>query len=375
MAKMPSWIGGFNQERGQLSSDQRTINGYLEAAGPGSRGPRLIKRPGLRPHTPLGTGAMRSQLWEPSLQKHFAVSGNMLWETFAGGTATAISPGGIGDDGTMATMITGGRNNFQLLTCSAGNLFVYDYRTQAFTQVVTDFEPLMIVFDRGVALAAEKGTNKVRFSKLYDFGVWPPLNVFKTSLTTNTILSIVESHGEIGVFGAQTTEFWSNQAGPGTHVVYSPVAGGNVIVTSGTAASFGAANLDNTVFYLKADARGGAVPVRLDGYRPQIISIPSVATKLQALTRFDNAVAFTFQFDSHEFYGLDLPNSDSTFMYDASNDTWCEWAIYNTSTLRFEPWLGRTHAYAFNGVHLVGDRTGGMLYQMSPDFYDDARAA
>lgn len=370
---MPSWIGGFAAERGQISDFARTINGYIEAPADGSRGPRLIKRPGLRPHTPLGTGAIRGQMWEPSLQKHFAVSGNMLWDTLIGGTATAL--GTVGVDGTMATMVTSGTNGYQLLTCSAGGLYVYDYNTLALTQVVTDFEALMIGFVGGFALAVVKGTNKVRFSKLYDFSVWPATNVFKTSLTTNTILAMTINHGEVWLHGAQTTEVWSNQGGLGTNVVFRPVAGGNVIIESGVAASFGSQVLDNTIFTLMADSRGGILPVKMNGYTPQIITGPPMATKMQALSRVDNAVSFTFQFDTHAFFGIDLPNCDTTPMYDASNGQWTEWSQWNPDTLQDEPWIARTHAFAFNGIHLVGDRTAGTLYHMSLDYADDELAA
>jgi hypothetical protein len=81
--------------------------------------------------------------------------------------------------------------------------------------------------------------------------------------------------------------------------------------------------------------------------------------------------AFTFPYRGHWFYCLTLNDSSRTLVYDVATGAWHERA---TSTDGTGPWKAATAAADNNSLHLLGDRTTGMLYTLSM-YVNDAGVA
>jgi hypothetical protein len=149
---------------------------------------------------------------------------------------------------------------------------------------------------------------------------------------------------------------------------------------SGIAAPFSAAILDNTPFWLHADARGQGIVVRGDGLSYAIVSTRAIETYINTLPRVDDAIGWTYQEEGHSFYVLYFPAAELlredgfSLVYDVSTQSWAYWSLWDPVRMRHTPHLGRCHAFAF-GKHLVGSRLDGAIHWQQLDRYEDALVA
>lgn len=370
MAVYQGFLGPSNYERSRNLDGERAINQFLQVETTGT--PRVkvgsFKRPGLKPFTILGAGPVRGILMETATDRAFAVGGSTVYEIKRNHTATPI--GTVAFDTNLVGFISNGTNGQQVALSSGGRLYVLDLELNTFTEATLDFTigACPLVFVDGYALALDGVSNTVRFSKLYDFTEWPARFVFDTSMTTNNIVSLAVSHREVYLFGNTTTEVWSNQGTTTSNVRFAPVGG--VIIESGIAGPWLPAILDNTLYYVGQDARGGGMGFRLAGYTPNKSSSHAVDFWLQTVSDLNEARGLSFQLDGHAFYMVNVPNADRTLLIDVASQSWTEWMRWNSRYARFEPFVGQCHAYCF-GKHLVGDANSGVIYDMSLDYYTD----
>ena len=109
----------------------------------------------------------------------------------------------------------------------------------------------------------------------------------------------------------------------------------------------------------------------MQGYTVNRISTHAMEMQLSRYDDVSDAVAYTYQDQGHQFYVLNLPRANATWVYDLSLGLWHERGHWNSEKTEYQVWGPRFHCYAFN-KHLVGDTSGpGRIYEMNIDVYTD----
>jgi hypothetical protein len=366
VATIEGFVGGSGTVRSRNVDAERTVNLYPEAVGgtPKARS-WLVPTPGLAPFTVLGDGPVRALFSMDG--RTFAVGGVFFYEVFASGTVQYI--GEVRKDGNPATIASSGTNGNQLYIVSGGENYIYALDTGTLTHLQANGPPTptrMGLFSDGYFIALKALSNQFNISPLYDGLIWDPLDVYQISTVADQIVSITESHRDLVVLGSQTSSIWTNTGD--ADIVYQPVPG--VKIDQGSAASFSAVRLDNTVYWLGQGEGGARVVYRLNGYTPERVSTHAVEYALGKASRVDDAVAYAYQEEGHAFYVLWVPDlanhrdAGTTWVYDVATQQWHERALWDPTVLMdWQPHPGRCHCYGFNR-HLVGDRSSPAIYDM-----------
>jgi len=361
----PGFIGPSNTLRSRNVNAERTINWYVEAAGPGA--PKvaswLVPTPGVRPFVVLDNGPVRGLFAQDG--RMFAVGGSSLYEVFA--SHTVINRGTALADGRPATIASNGANGGQLFITSGGLGYIYSLVTDTVAPVTTNAEPVQMgAFSDGYFIALKANSNQFNISTLYDGTVWDPLDVYQVSTVADQVVTLVESHRDLWLLGSQTSSVWSNTGDADT--VFQPIAG--VKIDQGSGAAFSAVTLDNTLYWLGGNAQGDRVVYRANGYTPERISDHGVEYALDQVPRVSDAIGWGYQQEGHAFYCLYVPLAQTTWVYDVATRVWHERAIWDSVHLRWLPHYGRCHCVAF-GKHFIGDRSSGAIYELSLDLASD----
>lgn len=332
----------------------------------------LFPTPGasLLLRVPFGPG--RGQFFQDG--RHFIVSGAYFYEVFAGNTYYT-EPSGlwrVAYDDKMATICTNGNTNgaggHQLFITSGGSGYIYDLNADTLTQITDPNFPVgveMGAFLDGYFIALADST--FYLSDLEDGMSWNGLDVGQLSQSSNSVLSMITTHGDVMFLGSKTTEVWTDTG----NASFPLQPRGGALIEQGIIAPFSAQNIDNTVIWLGGDNQGSGVVYRNDGYSPKRISTEAVEFALQSYPRLDDCVAWTYQQAGHLFYLLIIPSADTSWCYDASLPpqlAWHERATWNPHYMRWQPYRGISHAFAF-GKHVIQDSKSGALYSLDLDVY------
>jgi hypothetical protein len=126
--------------------------------------------------------------------------------------------------------------------------------------------------------------------------------------------------------------------------------------------------MDNSVFWLGADARGQGIVYRAQGYQAVRVSTHAVEFAIQGYGNLADAVAYTYQQDGHTFYVLNFTDADTTWVFDAATGAWHERAGFRNGD--FKRHRGNCHA-RFLGEPVIGDYENGNLYAFDLTVYSD----
>jgi hypothetical protein len=114
-------------------------------------------------------------------------------------------------------------------------------------------------------------------------------------------------------------------------------------------------------FYWLGSADNALRVLKMTGGAAQEVSTPYDSI-INSLVKTDDAYAYLCGTDGHTFYTLQFPTEGLTFVYHIQNDCWYQWAYYNTTTARYESFLGRCNAYNSNlSKNIMGIRNAGTI--------------
>lgn len=218
--------------------------------------------------------------------------------------------------------------------------------------------PIQVDYSDGYFIVIFANSNKFQISGILDGTTWPGIQVNAVSVFPENIVSIIVSHRELWVFGSQHAQPYQDT---GTDEIFDVIPG--ALVDTGSGATFGRNLVDNTIFWISQDQRGGCQAWRANGYSPLRISTHAVETALSSYpaSAIASMVTYTYQDGGHLFWVLYIPGTDCTWVYDVAESLWhkrAEWVSGN-----FGPHRSWNHEYAF-GKHLVGDWQTGNIWEM-----------
>jgi hypothetical protein len=218
-------------------------------------------------------------------------------------------------------------NGTQIFFACNPDSYIYDESTDTFLQITDpDFPGAVTVgYLDGYFVFNEPDSQKLWVTQLFDGFQIDPLEFASAEGSPDGVVGILVDHRECWVFGTDSTEVWYNSGG--LDFPLSPIQGAfNEI---GCAAPHSIAKMDNTVFWLGADARGQGVIYRAAGYSAQRISTHAIEWRIQSYLDMGDAVGYTYQQDGHAFYVLSFPSADETWVYDAATGAWHQRSSYS----------------------------------------------
>ena len=336
----------------------RLVNLYPEALIEGKEAAYLQRCPGLRRVATVGTGPIRG-MWSLG-GKLYVVSGTGLYKLTSTYAATLI--GTVGGTGPVSMA----DNGTQLFVACNGPSYIYNATTNVFQQITDpDFPGAVTVgFLDQYFVFNEPNSQRIWVTELLDGTSVDPLDFASAEGSPDGVVSLIVDHREVWVLGTNSVEVWYNTGGPDFPLQRIQGAFNEI----GCAAAYSVAKLDNTVFWLGADARGRGIVYRANGYNGQRISTHAVEFAIQGYGDISDAIAYTYQQDGHSFYVLTFPSANATWVFDAATQAWHERAGWDND--QFARHRSNCQV-AFNSEVLVGDYTNGNLYAFDLDVYAD----
>lgn len=387
--RFKGFVGGAYNLRNVQYDCQRTINWYPEVneLGLGKEGDpaQLVPTPGLVP--------LIENLDGPSRGGYVASNGACYW--VFGNTLYKIG-GPAGSTDAFASLDPGawGASRIFRHVAGASQCFFTDNGVDLFVLGdghgyainLTTGEPYnmtggawaasssMAYYDTYIVFS-QNNSNRFFWTNLLSTET-PALNFASAEANPDRIVGLINNADDLWIFGKKVTEIWYNYGSNGITFARRPASSG--IVETGCASALTIQKLNNTIFWLAEDDRGGPMLMMANGITPTRVSTYAIEQQWmrESAGQFNRATAFTYQSGGHYFYCLNIPGQSSTWVYDASvsaqlgQPTWHERQSFNPTSSVQQRWNAEGHAY-FRSVHLTGDIATGTLYAMSEASYTD----
>lgn len=355
-------LGSSYVARSVNAADSRMVNLFPEVVPDGGKEPAFLQRaPGLRLVATVGDGPIRG-LWKFGDYLYVA-SGGKLYR--ADGNFVVTELGLINGSGPVSMT----DNGTQLFVACNPDAFIYNSSTGAFAQVTDpDFPGAVTVgYLDGYFVFNEPNSQRFWVTSLNDGSAVDPLDFASAEGNPDNIVSLMVDHREVWLLGNSTIEVWYN-AGAADFPL-ERIQG--AFMETGCLAPYSVAKLDNSVFWLGADARGNGIVYRNNGYNAVRVSTHAVEWQIQQYGVLNDAIGYSYQQDGHSFYVLTFPTAQATWVFDVATGAWHERAAWDGVQFRRH----RSNCQAnFAGQVLVGDWENGSVYAFDPEVYNDSGA-
>jgi len=350
-------VGGWGKGRSTNVAPAVLLNWFVERDKDSES---LVSTPGSTVLCTPTTGEVRGGIEYNELA--YFVIGNTLYEVNSGGGYT--SRGTIGTSSGRVSMAHNGTRlsaNQQIMIVDGSAGYIYDNTTQTLS-LITDADftnSQSVVFLDGYFVFCQKDTDRFWITALYD-GTAIDENDFATAEgDPDTMQAVATDKRDLFLMGKKTFEVWYNSGDSDN--TFQKYQGGHI--QTGLASPFAIARFDNTIAFLTQNTRGhGQIAVMAEGYNPQIISTPAVNYQISTYSKIDDAFAYTYQHEGHEFLVMTFPTAKATWVYDASTQEWHQRG-HTISSVFPNRERYNCHVFAF-GKHLFGDVSNGSIYQL-----------
>lgn len=190
-----------------------------------------------------------------------------------------------------------------------------------------------------------------------------PLNFYTAESSPDRGVCIKRIGNQFILFGTESYEVWGLTGDESGDDPYVDIPG--AAKRRGCLAKLSVQYFDNSVVFVNDIYQ---VVVLSSGYLPKVISTTAVEQDIKRAVGTETGnkeliEAFVWAEGGHEFYCLSGP--DFSWTYDAATQKWHRRRSYGQ-----DGWRARGYVRAFDR-HLIGDATGGKLYDMSFDHYDE----
>jgi hypothetical protein len=172
-------------------------------------------------------------------------------------------------------------------------------------------------------------------SGILDGATWPGLQVNAVSVFPENIVAIEVNHRELWVFGARHAQPYQDT---GSDEIFDVIGG--ALIEKGCGATFAPCLLDNSVFWIDEDDRGGRTAWRAQGYTPQRISTHAVETDLATYASISGMTTYAYQDGGHLFWVLYVPGAQWSWVYDVAEGLWhkrAEWIVSSLTGSALQP--------------------------------------
>jgi hypothetical protein len=217
----------------------------------------------------------------------------------------------------------------------------------------------------GSFIVVQPGTRSMFSSALNDGTTWIALDTATKEGYPDIIESILADHEELYVWGSQTSEVWRTNP---SSTAFACQRDPGAFMHHGCIAKWSSVRLGEGVAWLGGDPRGWTVAYRATGYIPARVSTHAIEAVWASYSTTADAVAYVYTDEGHEFWVINFPTGNATWVYDATAAAWHRRGWWNGSS--WDRQRAAYHGFVF-GNHYVGDWSSGNLYIQSTSTYDD----
>ena len=366
MAKFEAFVGPSYESQSVTLAGERTINWIPEAIETASGKTRqaLYPVPGLPTWSTPGTGAGRAFFGEDG--RLFGLFGAELFELASNGTATAR--GTVAFNSDPGTIHTNGEAGDELLVVSGGRTYIFDLGTLTLTAVMTGVTDVVMGDYVDSFFLALTGAG-LRISEAYDGLTWDAGQLAARSKASDPWRAMKVVNQDIYLIGEKTGEVWYNAGLSTFPFSYRP---GSFFHT-GIEAPWSLHAFGASLAWLGRSENGSGRVFWLNGYTPNRISNHAVEWAIasyQETSTISNAIAWSYEALGHEFYVLQFPSVDATWIYDSTTRQWHERARWDGTLGEWRMYRPRFHMDIFDR-RLVTDGEAGRIYRLSYDHHTD----
>lgn len=288
------------------------------------------------------------------------------------GTAALGSRERISWAATNEQVIFADGNGGRVLTVSSG----------AIESPITDSDYensiVQVAATSNYALGLVPDSDQVDVSSLNDVASWVSTSYKESDKRYDNNVSIIVNNELVWVFGEVSTEIWYD-SGAGTVPFDNAISG---TLSMGCAAAESPAVMNNVTYWLAQDDKGLQGLVRSSGADIEKLMPEEIVSEIATYESYSDAFSWTCTIDGHDWYVLTFPTKEivdgitlgTSWVFDATSNSWFEWKSLYTNTDLPEPTYTRHRANChmfFNGEHIVGDYESGKLYKLDPYIYTD----
>lgn len=380
-------LGPAYESKTKIGQDRKLINWYLEENPYDSEHAYLaLPTPG---HYQMLTSGITGKPAPRGLFRHkkllFTVYGKntIIYDytnttTVAAGTNESVAPAfnkpetALTDTTTVVT--SGGRlsfadiNNQTMFTDGERGYLYDDLDTGSGLQYITTFpgNPSYITSLNEYFIVTQEGTGKFFISTLTDGSTWNALDFATAETSSDNLVAAKGFRSFLWLFGEYTTEIWYNSGNLDFPFERQP--GGTI--PYGCAAKHTITEIADTLMWVGNHKSGSPVVFTLNGFEAQIVSTRHINQELSSYSRVDDAYAYAYTDDGHEFYVLTFPSQDKTWVYDITTQMWHERrSTNNFSGDELEYYAANCYSLDPLGRHIIGSRFSDSLFIMSSDYY------
>lgn len=351
MPEIPLFLQSYEARSKQFSA-QKVRNFYVEKGTIGTKSEVVLYgRPAQKLFGSVGSNPIRGIHTMAGVP--YVVSGTEVYTVASTGVATKIG------DVTGTDIVSMADNGTQV--CIVGDDKGWIATSSSVTQITDgDFRtPSSVTYQDSYFIFSEKNSDIIFRSDALNGLSYDALAFATAEYSSDNLVRMFSNRDELIAFGVNTTEFWYNTGESG--LSFAPVPG--KVYDVGCLAKNSVALLDNTIYWLGSDGRGGRTVWKV-GQGPQRVSTHAIEDILDSAPNPEDAHAFTFRFQGHAFYVLTMKNY-KTLVFDASNQIWCEWDVQAYDDFNA---VGFTNAF---NKRICGDLRSNKLYELDPDTYAD----
>lgn len=187
----------------------------------------------------------------------------------------------------------------------------------------------------------------------------------------DNLVAVWENKELLWLIGDKTTEIWYDAGGatfPFQRIVGTLIQAGCKAKFS--VSRFGSQGQEGLIWFGRSE-RGENVIIKTQGFIDQVVSNTSFGDEVAMYPTTDDAIGYTYQEDTHEFYVLTFPSADVTWVYDGQSGLLHK-------RLSYDPYANAFHRHRSNcfmnfaGMRIVGDYQNGAIYQLTRNSYTDA---
>jgi hypothetical protein len=279
-------------------------------------------------------------------------------------------------DNTLDTILVGKIDSFsgdvfiaennanEIAICDKKDIYIFNYKTDAFSKATLDFVPDHIAFQDGYFIAAVANEPRWRLSALNNGLSWPAAanNVGGFQTKADDVVACIPLPGKgqhLFVFGKKVTSLWNNV---GYRLFpYKRTSAFNI--DYGCLNSATIATGDTFVIWLGANEESGATIMYSSGSDVKQISSDGINFRLGQLTHPEESYGDLVKHDGHLFYILTFSNpaDNLTLMYDFNTG-----AFFSLTDNKMDNHIAKKIAFYNNFYYFVSANDGG-LYKLDSD--------
>lgn len=242
----------------------------------------------------------------------------------------------------------------------------YTYETAGGLVQITDAD-FPTAFVKGFAyldgtLYVMDANANIKGSDINDPTAWDALNTIQAQIEPDRGVALAKQLVYVLALKEWTTEVFYDAANP-TGSPLSPVQGSKI--NFGCMSADTIQEIDGILFWAATNRTSGVQVVMVDKLTPRIISTKPIERLLDEIN-YTDVRSWSFRHDGHIYYGLTFITSNRTFVYDAREDAWYQWADTDEN---YFPIVSATFDASLN--HYLQHGTNGKTYDVSDTQYTD----